>query len=137
MKVPEGSIIRRPQPQAKLTDQEHENLIRELTAEEHHMSEQEIDLRDALSPIYDQLSLAPYWWALELFPVKHRYQKEDNSWSTLLGINLGRGRHIPKQKKQGVKVHSSVKMRLEAANGGGGNYKPKANLNLDRVIWVD
>ncbi len=30
------------------------------------MSEEEEDLRDALCPIYDQLTLAPSWWILEV-----------------------------------------------------------------------
>lgn len=44
------------------------------------MSEEEEDLRDALCPIYDQLSLAPGWWILELLPMRHRVQKDDDSW---------------------------------------------------------
>lgn len=44
------------------------------------MSEEEEDLRDALCPIYDQLSLAPSWWFLELFPMRHREQRDDDHW---------------------------------------------------------
>lgn len=44
------------------------------------LSEEEEDLRDALCPIYDQLSYAPVWWLLELLPMRHREQKEDDSW---------------------------------------------------------
>ncbi|CDO73380.1 hypothetical protein BN946_scf185013.g14 [Trametes cinnabarina] len=33
-------------------------------------TEEEHEVRDALSPIYDQLSLAPYWWALELVKLR-------------------------------------------------------------------
>lgn len=136
MKVPEGSIIREPITQARMTEEEHENLIRVLAAEEHYMSEHEMDLRDALSPMYDQLSLAPFWWILEVLPIKHRYQKEDNSWASFLGINLGRGRHILRQKKQKVKVHSSVQIRLEAEHANGTKYKPKADLDMENVIWI-
>lgn len=46
------------------------------------LSEEEEDLADALSPIYDQLELAKYWWALEVIPMRHRYQNEDDTWST-------------------------------------------------------
>ena len=44
------------------------------------MSEEEEDLFDALSPIYDQLKLAKPWWVLEFLPMKHRMQKEDGTW---------------------------------------------------------
>jgi hypothetical protein len=42
----------------------------------------EEDAKDALEPIYDQLSLAKWWWFLELLPMKKRYQRHDKSWST-------------------------------------------------------
>ncbi len=31
-------------------------------------TEEEHEVRDALSPVYDQLSLAPYWWVFEMLP---------------------------------------------------------------------
>lgn len=37
------------------------------------------DLHDALCPIYDQLKIAPYWWLLELIPMRLRAQREDNN----------------------------------------------------------
>jgi hypothetical protein len=137
LKVPEGSVIREPETQSKMTEQEHEDLMKVWAAAEEHLSEREIDIRDALSPIYDQLSLAPFWWILEVLPVKHRYQKDDNSWTSYLGINLGRGRHIPKQKKQKVKVHSSVQIRMEAKHANGKKYIPKADLEMENVIWIN
>ncbi|KAJ7482950.1 hypothetical protein B0H11DRAFT_1208232 [Mycena galericulata] len=102
-----------------------------------HKSEEELDLADALSPIYDQLSLAWFWWVLELLPMKHRYQRGDNTWAAYFGWNMGKGRFIPKQKKNGVRVHRSVKTRLEALSEEGTKYKPKAAFDLERVIWVD
>ncbi|KAI0673864.1 hypothetical protein C8Q78DRAFT_656594 [Trametes maxima] len=39
-----------------------------------HTTEEEHEVRDALSPLYDQLVLAPFWWALEVLPMKHRMQ---------------------------------------------------------------
>lgn len=101
------------------------------------MTEEEYELQDALAPIYDQLSLAWFWWILEFLPLKHRYQKSNNSWGSWWGINLGEGRRIPGQEKHGVRVHRSVKQRLEAQYADGKKYKPKANLNLDYVTWVD
>lgn len=46
------------------------------------LTEEEEDLADALSPIYDQLKLKKAWWALEFVPMRHRVQKEDDSWGT-------------------------------------------------------
>lgn len=137
LQVPLGAFIQHIPPPVKLTDEEHEARIKEMAAEEHHMTEQEIELRDALSPIYDQLVLAPFWWLLEFLPLRHRYQKEDNSWTSFFGWNLGRGRHIPRQTKHGVKVHRSVQARMEAARASGKDYYPTANMKLDKVIWVD
>ncbi|KAJ7028390.1 hypothetical protein C8F04DRAFT_1119191 [Mycena alexandri] len=102
-----------------------------------HKTEEELDLLDAMCPIYDQLTLAWFWWILEFLPVKQRYQKGDNTWVTYFGWNMGRGRFIPKQKVNGVRVHRSVKMRLEAQTENGGKYEPKAAFDLERTTWVD
>ncbi|KAF7351811.1 hypothetical protein MVEN_01142200 [Mycena venus] len=41
----------------------------------------EEDLMDALSPIYDPLTLNPFWWILEIIPFTFRYQsRPDNKW---------------------------------------------------------
>lgn len=44
-------------------------------------SEEEEDLFDALTPIYDQLRMKKGWWLLEFLPYRHVYQKPDDSWS--------------------------------------------------------
>ncbi|KAF9492303.1 hypothetical protein BDN71DRAFT_1591710 [Pleurotus eryngii] len=64
-----------------------------------YKSEEDHDILDLLSPVYDQLSLAPY-----------------------IGSSLGTGRFILKQKKRGVKIHGSVKMRMEALHLNGTKY---------------
>ncbi|EDR01075.1 uncharacterized protein LACBIDRAFT_312561 [Laccaria bicolor S238N-H82] len=96
-------------------------------------SEEELDLHDALAPIYDQLKLSWWWWILEIIPLKQRRQRSDDVWVTWFAWNWGRGRVIPGQGKKGVRVHRSVKMRMDAQGG----YRPKANLDLGRVTWVD
>ncbi|PBL00092.1 hypothetical protein ARMGADRAFT_1006349, partial [Armillaria gallica] len=93
------------------------------------------DLKDALCPLYDQLSLVPAWWILELLPARIRYQKHDDTWSKTVTVNAGSPRHIPRQKMQGVKVHRSVKLRMEAENVPGGKYHPKADWKVE-PIWV-
>ena len=42
------------------------------------VNEAEEDLADALSPMYDQLKLAKYWWFLELIPQTIKYQSGQN-----------------------------------------------------------
>jgi hypothetical protein len=104
-------------------------------------TEEEAELLDALAPIYDQLSLAPFWWILELFPIRQHYQEDDNTWVRGYKSNMGSGRHIPKQRKGTVKIHRSVKMRMEAHYPDGKKYVPKASfdkaLRLGNVVWVD
>ena len=46
------------------------------------LTEEQEDLVDALCPIYDQLVLAPGWWALEMFPFQHRVQNAAGEWET-------------------------------------------------------
>ncbi|KAG7090390.1 hypothetical protein E1B28_009509 [Marasmius oreades] len=100
-------------------------------------TEEELELMDALSPIYDQLSLNWFWWILEFFPIRIRYQSGGNSRVSYLGWNLGRGRHIPKQETEGVKVHRSVKLRMEARYKNGQRYVPKASFDERCTTWVD
>ncbi|KAJ7114597.1 hypothetical protein C8R43DRAFT_902991 [Mycena crocata] len=101
------------------------------------MTEEERDLKDALAPIYDQLDLAWWWWILEILPLRQHYQRGDDTWATYFGMNMGQGRFIPKQKTNGIRVHRSVKTRLEAETENGAKYKPKAAFDLERTTWVD
>ncbi|KAF9076955.1 hypothetical protein BDP27DRAFT_1414085 [Rhodocollybia butyracea] len=63
---------------------------------------------------------------------------------TKVEFNLGRGRKIPVQSN-GIKIHRSVKMRMEAYKNDPNNpnnkdlkkYRPKAKFNPRDVIWVD
>jgi hypothetical protein len=110
----------------------------EVHVEEVHESEELLELKDALAPIYDQLNLAWFWWIVEVMPFRHHFQLSDNSWTAQLMMNFGRGRHIPRQKSQGVRIHRSVKTRLEAQHADGRKYQPKVtNLDMSCVTWVD
>jgi hypothetical protein len=106
--------------------------------------EEEEDVKDALSPIYDQLTLAPSWWVLEIIPTKLKVQMEHGI-KRAIRSNLGRGRWFPHEHaKRGIRVHRTVKIRMEAAKNGhlmtpSGKkikYNPKAKWNID-PIWVD
>ena len=58
------------------------------------ISEEQEDLLDSLTPVYDQLRFVMGWWVLEVLPYKHVYQKADNKWQVNQGyvdeIRLGR-----------------------------------------------
>lgn len=102
------------------------------------MSEEEHEMKDALSPKYDQLAMKKTWWLGEVMPMRHRYQRSNNEWVKQWGLNLGKGRIIPRQASHGVKVHRSVKIRLDGAFENGKKYVPKAaNLDMSKVTWVD
>ncbi|KAJ7704860.1 hypothetical protein B0H17DRAFT_921007, partial [Mycena rosella] len=98
-------------------------------------TEEELELQDALSPLYDQLSLGWLWWILEIVPLQHRYQRpSDDTWVSYFSANLGRGRVI---RHDNVRVHRSVKTRREAMTEDGRKYTPKAEFDWERVTWVD
>ncbi|KAF8349608.1 hypothetical protein F5887DRAFT_878546 [Amanita rubescens] len=101
------------------------------------INEEDEELRDALSPKYDQLDISWIWWILEILPISIRHQKENNQWVSEVGFNLGQGRDIPRQRSRGVKVHRSVKLRMEAKfKRKEDKYEPQANLDVE-PHWID
>ncbi|KAH9478761.1 hypothetical protein JR316_0009222 [Psilocybe cubensis] len=121
-------------------------------------SEEQLDLVDALAPIFDQLALKTAKWALlEIVPMKIRGYTP----------NLGKGRVIPppfdprapgstddmKKKAEKdprwtkVRVHRTVKTRMSCKTADGKErYVPRATvngeigldkLNPDLIEWVD
>ncbi|KAI5998208.1 hypothetical protein EDD15DRAFT_2572829 [Pisolithus albus] len=96
------------------------------------VSEETEDLHDALSPVYDQLMRAPYWWILEVLPQKLRYQRKTNgTWAESISVHMGRARHIP--MREPPRIHRTVKTRMEV------KYFPKARIRSVKVEpqWVD
>jgi hypothetical protein len=54
-------------------------------------------------------------------------------------MNMGRGREIPKPVRgrgERVKVHRSVKTRMEAEGLKGGKYEPRAKFEHLDFEWV-
>ena len=128
------------------------------------VNEAEEDLADALSPMYDQLKLAKYWWILEMMPTKIQYQSSETDLmvseikyvdlyfvslcvikmdiycclSSLYRVNMGRPRYVALQKKNGIKIHRSVKIRMEAEGivGVKEKYLPRVNIKVEPT-WVD
>ncbi|KAF9528165.1 hypothetical protein CPB83DRAFT_855015 [Crepidotus variabilis] len=102
------------------------------------ISEEEEDLADIMSPTNDMLQISKSWWVMECLPQKIRFQTDDDAWVKKLSINRGRGRVIPKQRTEGVKLHRTVKMRMEMLQLEDKAYKPRAKLIPGvEPTWVD
>ncbi|KIM38234.1 hypothetical protein M413DRAFT_30356 [Hebeloma cylindrosporum] len=102
------------------------------------VNEEEEDLADALSDKNDMLNIAKSWWILEYVPQQIRFQKDDDSWVRKLSINRGRGRVVPKQRLEGVRIHRTVQLRMDLYRDGGKPYKPQAKLVPHiKPTWID
>ncbi|KAL4252467.1 hypothetical protein ABKN59_002783 [Abortiporus biennis] len=93
---------------------------------------------DALSPMNDQLQVCASWHLLEWIPQRIKKAKaiihkieDGNSYKWLW--NRGRGRKIPKSEmKEGLKIHRSVKTRLEASEMLRTRYVPQVRPWMKR-----
>lgn len=69
-------------------------------------------------------------------PVSLRFRLSSRDYyliSSIHSVHRGQGRHIPRQSTHGVKIHHTVKMRMEALG-----YKPNANLRATtEPTWID
>lgn len=101
-------------------------------------SEEERDKRDALAPLNDSLQTSWGWWLLEKLPILHKRAKEGGEHTVWYRSNNGRGRKIPDpEPNQKVKVHWTVKTRLDARYEDGEKYVPFArNFDIENVHWV-
>lgn len=95
---------------------------------------------DILAKIFDQLSLVFWWWILELLPLLVTYQKADGNWVRRRMRNFGQGRYIP-LADDGIKVHVSVKIRIEESEKTDEPYIPAAyNWSIastsEKFMWV-
>ena len=136
----------------------YKNTIVRNVDDEPFVNEEEEDMLDALAPMYDQLKLAKGWWVLECLPSRQRHQKEDDTWEryttcvnlpsslpflfandglVVYRINLRRARTIPERAKNGIKVHRTVKIRMDADGFfKDGKYEPAAKLEVEPQ-WID
>ncbi|KAI0756455.1 hypothetical protein C8Q80DRAFT_1092774 [Daedaleopsis nitida] len=115
-----------PRPPSLKPEPEHHDSVAEpvsISTEEDH------EVRDALSPVYDQLELAWHWWLLEMIPGTKKH------WYNVVYPNMGIGRKVPKRHSP-FYVHRSVKTRMEAQDLKDGPYTPKARFKHEPV-WVD
>ncbi|KAJ7214996.1 hypothetical protein GGX14DRAFT_609977 [Mycena pura] len=131
-------VLPRPAPLLQLPRESQHNTTQTslplVPAECDFRSEEEEDLLDALTePVNDQLKHAKLWWILEILPQQLHFQDKANKWVKKLEVHLGRPRIIPRQSSQGVKMHRTVKIRMQAMV-----YKHLAKLKPTTVpTWVD
>ncbi|KAH6905091.1 hypothetical protein BKA70DRAFT_1387029 [Coprinopsis sp. MPI-PUGE-AT-0042] len=92
--------------------------------------------------IFDQLVAAPAWWILEVIPLIHTYyhRGEKKRW---ISRNFGRGRYMFPPPDATIKVHESVRSRIQGLKGFAGDgtkYEPQVQ-NFDEVVddieWVE
>ncbi|KAI0308384.1 hypothetical protein B0F90DRAFT_1682382 [Multifurca ochricompacta] len=97
-------------------------------------TEEDEELADALSLIYDELKI-------KILPIRHNVQnRRDASWKSHWKVNMGGPRKVPKplrEKDDKVFVHRSVKIRMEAEGLKNGKYMPKAKFEHLDFEWVD
>jgi hypothetical protein len=77
VKLAKSQVEKTPQAKRKAIEKDIEERKRELDGSnrEPFRGEAYEELRDALSPMYDQLRLRPGWWILELSPLRVKKQK--------------------------------------------------------------
>jgi len=104
-----------------------------------YAGEAQEELEDALTPIYDQLNKHTYWKVMEWIPwiIKKQGAEEDGSqhfWDYKFVWNRGKGRKVYHQvMHRGMKVHRSVKTRMESKGMKGKNrqYRPEIRCFIE------
>ncbi|KAF9007419.1 hypothetical protein BDQ17DRAFT_1350615 [Cyathus striatus] len=114
--------------------------------------EEKLDSVDALAPIYDQLEQKAWKWSLMEYHRMKVWSKKDKAF--IRKQNNFQGRRIPlpvndeKDKRLGkIRVHRTVKTRMETPMVDGSTYVPKALVSgkegytldkaLNLVDWVE
>lgn len=72
--------------------------------------EQVEDFYDAMSPLHDQLVVAPVWWILEFWPVQYKVPTAPGEVLIRTGMNLGRYRGIEDREPN---LHWTVQHRMQ------------------------
>ncbi|KAJ2915861.1 hypothetical protein MD484_g4541, partial [Candolleomyces efflorescens] len=88
--------------------------------------------------MFDQLVAAPAWWFLEVIPLIHTYYHQGQK-KRYISRNFGRGRYMYPPLEGTIKVHKSVRHRIEDLKDST-KYDPKIQ-NFDEILshieWVD
>lgn len=111
--------------------------------------EMELDDKDCMEPIDDELVKSKMWWVLEIFPLHFTWQDAQGNWHTdywcvflfelgltlrsssfaLCSCHMGRGRNIVDPHPN---FHVTVQKRMKSAL----NYKPKADWTPGTEVYV-
>ena len=150
------SLARRFDPPLNFAKSYDDTIVKPVRGgREPFVNEEEEDMLDALAPMFDQLKLAKWWWVLECIPIRLRHQNDDGKWKTQTRcvlpsplfhaltyqdrVNLGSARSIPDQTKNKVKVHRTVKIRMDAGASGeffkDKGYETAAKFK-DDSLWI-
>ncbi|TFK54187.1 hypothetical protein OE88DRAFT_1675662 [Heliocybe sulcata] len=112
--------------------------VEELPKVGESLGEAEEERRDAISPVYDQMELRWLWRLIDFFPFrtkKYGDQADQDTYQLVWNRGVGRKIHKPIMERGKVKIHRSVKTRLEAQaryhNANKTLYVPKVRPNLD------
>ncbi|KAF8628094.1 hypothetical protein AX15_004095 [Amanita polypyramis BW_CC] len=93
------------------------------------------DEKYSIAKIFDQLVLAPFWWFLEIIPLMHSYYERGYKYR-YVSRNFGTGRYLYHTDENKIKVHNSVKERMNDLH----DYFPGVQ-NFDEIEdvceWVD
>jgi hypothetical protein len=100
-------------------------------------SEEDEELSDALSPIYDELKVSRGWWILEILPMRFSQQnREDASWKSYLGyvITTSTCRSVPSLTRVRTSPQSEPGSRAHGSRTGPreGRASPGASLRKDQ-----
>jgi hypothetical protein len=71
--------LRASADKAKLDEPKHTNKELDSIKASTFESEENEELADSISPIYDPLKLARGWWILEYLPMRHRVQRRQDT----------------------------------------------------------
>ncbi|KAF8597982.1 hypothetical protein BDV93DRAFT_478920 [Ceratobasidium sp. AG-I] len=99
------------------------------------VSSQSEEAEDALSPIYDKLSLSRWWRILEVLQTRRRHNWRDESWWAWLTtpFSLSTPRVVQEQTRFPTYVHRSVLYRMQNSD-----YIPRAKLPTNPgPKWVE
>jgi hypothetical protein len=105
-------------------------------------SEEEEELHDAVSPKYDQLRRKRGWWIVEILPLPQVKRGPRGTWVDHYWPHFARPRKIPNRVVHEIKIHRSVKLRMQAefqderARKKGKKYIPRALFDIEKTSWA-
>jgi len=116
---------------------------------ERTLHKMELDDKDSLEPIHDELAKKKMWWVLEMLPLPFTWQDAQGDWHTdhwcvfsfELGLNLRsssfalRSRHMGKGRNI-VDPHPNFHVTVQKRMQSDLNYKPKAVWTEGTEVYV-